>query len=197
MEYKLTPEYDWFSANIPIWERVLVPYFKDKPINAIELGSFEGRASSWLLDNVLTHKESTIDCVDLWPEESKMLLAGKAVKMPWKEIRANCEYNLSLHGEKARIHEEDSATYLKYRTKKTDLIYIDAGHKTHEVLVDVVLAHLLLRPGGIIIFDDYLWAQLESHPDTAKPAIDAFIECFARMYQLRSIGYQVILQKNV
>ena len=36
-----------------------------------------------------------------------------------------------------------------------DLIYIDASHYAPDVLSDAVLAFKLLKPGGILIFDDY------------------------------------------
>ena len=40
-----------------------------------------------------------------------------------------------------------------------DLIYIDGSHTAADVLTDAVLAFQLLRVGGVMIFDDYLWSM--------------------------------------
>jgi predicted O-methyltransferase YrrM len=71
-----------------------------------------------------------------------------------------------------------------------DLIYVDGSHRAPDVLADAVLAFQLLRVGGIMIFDDYLW-RLE--PDgrqdplnMPKPAIDSFINIFQRKLRVMS-----------
>ena len=65
-----------------------------------------------------------------------------------------------------------------------DLIYIDGSHTAPDVLTDAVLAFQLLRVGGVMIFDDYLWsmeAPLYVDPlNMPKPAIDAFTMIFMR-----------------
>ena len=38
---------------------------------------------------------------------------------------------------------------------KADLIYIDAGHEHDEVYTDLSLYYNLLRPGGVMVCDDY------------------------------------------
>ena len=65
-----------------------------------------------------------------------------------------------------------------------DLIYVDGSHTAPDVLTDAVLAFHLLRVGGVVIFDDYLWsmeAPLNVDPlNMPKPAIDAFTTVFMR-----------------
>ena len=65
-----------------------------------------------------------------------------------------------------------------------DLIYIDGSHTAADVLIDAVLAFQLLRVGGVMIFDDYLWSMepaLSVDPlNMPKPAIDAFAAIFLR-----------------
>ena len=59
------------------------------------------------------------------------------------------------------------------------MVYVDGGHGAPDVLADAVLAFRLLRVGGLMIFDDYLWGRDPERPDdilrTPKPAIDAFL----------------------
>lgn len=188
------PEFtkDWFSSNIPTWTHILLPHFAGKPVSAIELGAFEGKASLWLLDNVLTHPHSTLTCVDNW--EGDTLYTQEEVD--WKGAKRRFTENIKPYPDKVSVWNGESADYLKHREDSVDLIYIDAGHAAHSVLTDAILSDLILNQNGILIFDDYLWTGLEKHPFTPKPAIDAFMDCFSGSYKLLSLGYQVILLKK-
>jgi hypothetical protein len=57
---------DWFSVHIPHWE-VWLQKYKGKPdIRYLEIGSFQGRSLTWMLDNILTHETAKADAVDIW-----------------------------------------------------------------------------------------------------------------------------------
>ena len=45
---------DWFGNNVPVWTRLLAPLAGRPGARALEIGCFEGRATCWLLGNVLT-----------------------------------------------------------------------------------------------------------------------------------------------
>jgi hypothetical protein len=49
---KYTFTVDWFSRHLPVWNEVLMP-LRGRPLRALEIGCFEGAATTWLLDNVL------------------------------------------------------------------------------------------------------------------------------------------------
>jgi predicted O-methyltransferase YrrM len=82
-----------------------------------------------------------------------------------------------------------------------DLIYVDGSHQASDVLTDSIIAFQLLRVGGVMIFDDYLWCmEAEGKQDTLnmpKAAIDSFINLFQR--KLRVISelpiYQLYIEK--
>jgi cephalosporin hydroxylase len=182
---------DWFSKHIPVWDKVLTP-FKGKPINIIEIGSFEGMSTVWFCENILTHPDSHIDCVDPYlPYLEKM-----EPPIDMEAVKNRFLKNTEPFKNKITLHQTFSYDYLKRRTKEADIIYIDGDHTSHACLTDAILSHLLLNKGGILIFDDYLWAGLIEGLDVPKGAINAFISAFAEQYQLISIGYQVILQKK-
>jgi predicted O-methyltransferase YrrM len=65
-----------------------------------------------------------------------------------------------------------------------DLIYVDGSHHATDVLQDAILGFQLLRVGGLLIFDDYLWRlEPDGQQDSfnmPKPAIDAFVNIFQR-----------------
>jgi hypothetical protein len=62
-----------------------------------------------------------------------------------------------------------AATILRHWGVKADLIYIDAGHSQVEVTTDLETYAPLLRPGGLLLGDDYLpqWPGVVA-------AVDAF-----------------------
>ena len=81
-----------------------------------------------------------------------------------------------------------------------DLVYVDGSHQAADVLVDAVLGFKLLKVGGVIAFDDYLWSEaLPSGRDPLrcpKPAIDAFVNLnFRKLEVLSAPLYQLYLQK--
>jgi predicted O-methyltransferase YrrM len=72
-----------------------------------------------------------------------------------------------------------------------DLAYIDGSHQAPDVLFDAVAAFRLVRPGGLIIFDDYLWTGAPQREGAAvdllhcpKPAIDAFTNLYRQKISL-------------
>jgi predicted O-methyltransferase YrrM len=74
--------------------------------------------------------------------------------------------------------------------KRYDLIYIDGSHTAPDVLLDAVLAFRLLRIGGIMIMDDYLWTMEPQRSvdllNTPKLAIDAFTSIYMRKLRILS-----------
>jgi hypothetical protein len=67
-------------------------------------------------------------------------------------------------------------------------------------LLDAILSFRLLRVGGVIAFDDYLWSEeLESGRDPLrcpKPAIDAFTNLYLRKIDILSAPlYQMYVTK--
>ncbi|MEM6708590.1 MAG: class I SAM-dependent methyltransferase [Pseudomonadota bacterium] len=62
-----------------------------------------------------------------------------------------------------------------FADRSVDWVYIDGSHYTEDVLDDLRSWHPKLRPGGLLMGDDYYWRD----PDrsyTVKRAVDAFIE---------------------
>jgi hypothetical protein len=73
--------YDWFSNNIPLWSKVLRK-FKGKPnLLFLEIGCFEGKATLWLLENILTHPTSKIVVVDTFKDNSKHVEEKKYINL--------------------------------------------------------------------------------------------------------------------
>jgi predicted O-methyltransferase YrrM len=185
---------DWFSGAIPVWESVLAPYKGRPSVQYLEVGLYEGRSAVWMLENVLTHPTSHLTGIDVF-------------QGPLKD---RCLENLRRSGAGGRVTTivEPSQVVLRRLPLETfEIIYIDGSHATSDVLEDAVLSYRLLKPGGVLIFDDYRWSGALYHgPEThdapsdfPKAAIDRFVQCFQLqlevVYNSRN-GNQLIVRKR-
>jgi hypothetical protein len=76
-----------------------------------------------------------------------------------------------------------------------DVIFIDSDHRFDGVLLDSALAWQLLRVGGYMVWDDYLWADPQVKPLYPKPAMDAFLKTRAAFYEPVWADWQVCVRK--
>jgi predicted O-methyltransferase YrrM len=176
---------DWFSNHIPAWSKVL----KDlRPRRVLEVGSYEGRATCYLVQTCTGYGPLHITCIDTWDGSVDLPTARMAGVE--RRFDRNVSRAISLAGAPVdfRKCKRESlvalSDFIAARSQPFDLIYIDGSHTAPDVLSDAVLAFHLLRVGGVMIFDDYLWsmeAPLHVDPlNMPKPAIDAFTTVFMR-----------------
>lgn len=188
---------DWFSNNINVWNNVLTP-FKNLPnLNFLEIGCWEGRATCWLLENILTNKTSKITVVDTFggsPEETGMK------NLDFENVLSRFKNNISEYEDQVIIRQGYSSTILRQfdPIPQFDFIYIDASHTAYGTLEDAILAHPLLKKEGLIIFDDYGWKDPNRPSLTESPelGIDCFYNVFADFYDVIFTGYQIGLIKK-
>jgi predicted O-methyltransferase YrrM len=172
-------EYDWFSPNIPVFEQHLGAY-RDTPCKVLEIGTHEGRSTTWLLENILTHFDSRVVCIDMVKQstlEDNLIASGS----PWK-------VQIKLGRSRDVLPDLPADEY--------DFAYIDGSHWTCDVLEDAILVFRKIKVGGVIAFDDYLWDDpaFNQH-GTPKPAVDAFLACYGHKLEVLENGYQVWVRK--
>jgi len=146
----------------------------------LELGSWEGQSAvlaAWLFP------KARITAVDWFANE---------------DAEANFDRNTEHFAERldkvagttwdvlSRLHAED---------RRFDVIYIDADHRFDAVLLDTIWSWSLLRVGGYLIWDDYLWSQPEVGPLDTKPAIDAWLKTRSEFLEVVFAGEQVCVRK--
>lgn len=173
---------DWFSENIPQWDRFLEPFRGRSNLRYLEVGVFEGRATVWMAQNILTEPTSRITALDVFPRKlQERFVANMAAS--------------GFQGELTTLVGPSQKTLMKLEPDSYDIIYIDGSHQGGDVLVDVVLSWPLLRQRGILIFDDYQW-QPDLPPELRpRPAIDAFVTMFRREVEVVDRGYQLMIRK--
>ena len=197
-EYQFTK--DWFQWAPEVWTQ-LIPMLPERAEEGrcfLEIGSFEGRSTVWIMENMMQDGDE-IHCVDTWEggeehsEEDMDSVYGRFTHN-MQLLQAKQALGLSVcmgtsTQELAHWLIEEPDQYPHF-----DFIYIDGSHQAHQVLRDAVNADAHLRAGGILAFDDYRWG---SHlRDTPAPAIDAFLRCFEGRYELLDLGLQVWVRKQ-
>ena len=187
---------DWFSNNIPRWQKHLIKY-KDREVHILLVGIYEGRAVLWLFENILTNPKSTITCVQNFTGN----MVDSKTWMPLKPPKSTLERfkkNISKYSKRVKILNGDPVDMLRtpvVMKQKFDMIYIDANRHSRHVLEDGVLAYPMLKPGGYQIFDDYT-SNREHDGACPKQAIDAFMDLYASEIKVKEISWQVILEKR-
>jgi hypothetical protein len=181
---------DWFSNNIPSWSRLLAELRGRDKVRALEIGVFEGRSTRWLLENILTGQDASVDCIDTF--EGSM----EHATMDLSSLRDRFEANVSPWRERVGIHVGKSADILPTLSGPYDFIYIDGSHTARDVLTDAVLTWRLAADNAILIFDDYAWPSYRDRPWLhPKLAVDSFVACHAGWCEILERGYQMAIRK--
>ncbi|BCK76389.1 methyltransferase family protein [Acetobacter aceti NBRC 14818] len=179
---------DWFVSNEPVWNQIITNL---KPEKILEIGSYEGRSTCFAIDCASQHKDIEVYCVDTW--EGGVEHKNQNINMTSVEERFDSNVNISIKKSKNKVSMHKSKgtsdfllAHLITSVGKNyfDMIYVDGSHQAHDVLMDAVMSFKLLKPGGVLIFDDYLWRESvneEANPlKTPKIAIDAFLNIFSQ-----------------
>lgn len=67
---------NWFNPNIPRWEKTFY-HLKDKKINVLEIGVFEGRSTTWILEELAGHHESKLVAIDNFGKFGEIIITKK------------------------------------------------------------------------------------------------------------------------
>lgn len=191
-EYEFTM--DWFDNHIPIWKNLLET---SKPSRILEVGSFEGRSTTYIIQECSKWNPLYVHCIDTWEGGEE----HEGIDFETVERRFEHNIKLSLKATASPVsvwkHKGKSVDMLckiiASGEKQFDLIYIDGSHIAADVLTDAVLAFRLLKVGGVLVFDDFAVTKegggilnLLHHPNIA---IEAFMDIFSE--KLNIINFNI------
>lgn len=186
MKYEFTN--NWFANTAHNWDKF------PKVKSVLEIGSYEGQSTTWIINNMLTDNGSII-CVDTWEggEEHN--------DIDFLEVERRFESNVKLakRGDQ-KIYKIKGLSYSGLATCITgdqnfDFIYIDGSHIARDVLTDACMAWPMLNRGGHMVFDDYAWGNSRDILHRPKIAIDCFVNIFAEELSLLAWGAQSVVKK--
>ncbi|MFA5040521.1 MAG: class I SAM-dependent methyltransferase [Bdellovibrionales bacterium] len=198
---------NWFDGPRAIWEKI-IPQIK--PAKILEIGTYEGASICYLIQKLSALHPLEIHCVDTWeggelvlnpPTREQMAAAESRFRANTKIAIGNAPKPVDLVVHKGRSDEELAKLISDGKNGYFDFIYVDGSHQAPDVLCDALLSFRLLKVGGIMAFDDYLWAEnLPQGRDPVrcpKPAIDAFTNIYCRKIQILPAPVsQIYIQKT-
>lgn len=188
----------WNHSVQENWKNILLTFKIDK---VLEIGSFEGQSICYISEFL---PKCEFHCIDTWNGD-KILKK----KFDFKLIEENFDYNTNLAKIKNPKHNFFKYKQQSYKQLSNfisqgkegyfDFIYVDGAHDSQNVLFDAICSFKLLKDGGLLIFDDYLWKCPNNNNllDSPKFAIDSFVNTFSdKLYVIRKNLYQLYLIKT-
>ena len=182
---------DWFTHVIPSWQELFqrIGWNPSTPKTIVEIGCFEGRATVWMLENLVASPASQMYCIDRFAADPGTL------QWDFDQVRANFLHNVRLTGKADLVHLREGPSFpeltsLYAEGLRADFIYIDGSHHARDVLADLVMSFEIAKPGALVICDDYLWQQESDAKvdvlNNPKFAIDSFVNVYMRELQICS-----------
>ncbi len=198
----------WFNdAAKNQWEKLISQI---KPKKILEIGSYEGASTCYLIEKLALENPIEIHCIDAWSiemgEESDYKHYGSNIDMSAVESRFRQNTKLAIEKSPKKVNltidkgfSDVQLSKLLSNGKKNyfDFIYIDGSHLGPDVLCDAVLSFRLLKVNGVMAFDDYLWPSANKNlTRIPKMAIDSFVNLYSEKIAIFNAPlYQIYLKK--
>ena len=178
---------DWFTPHKSAWDKLITRY---NPQKILEIGAFEGQSICFLIDLIGKNQNLEIYCLDTWAggqehSDYDMPAVEKLFDENIREAIQSSDQQHKIFKLKGDSSLGLSSLISEGKTNYFDMIYIDGSHEAPDVFSDAALSYRLLRNGGLMIFDDYVWGGgINADPImNPKMAIDSFLNCYQRKVQ--------------
>jgi predicted O-methyltransferase YrrM len=185
---------DWFTTKISILIYYLNNYKFDYEINALEIGSFEGRSSVFFVNYF---ENINITCVDTWKKSEEEADKKMQELIDFRLVEKNFDNNTKLYRDKIKKYKGTSKEFFtNINPKNLDFIFIDGSHDYEDVIHDATASFKSLKEGGFILFDDLNWFYYEDIKKNPSYAINKFLETFKNQIEIIFASDQLLIKKK-
>ena len=172
---------DYVTNKLRLWTSFLAP-LRERELEILEIGSLEGRSALFFLNYF---PKSRLTCIDRFHE---------------KEQEAAFDGNLAAFAgrlEKLKKLSVPALVGLRRKERRFDLVYVDGDHRRETVMLDAMLTWPMLRVGGILMWDDYIYKMDAPLWERPAGAIDGFLVAHAGEYAEIHRRKQIVVRKTV
>lgn len=188
---------DWFSGKAPpFWLSVLDEYgYRDRNMEALEIGSWEGLSSHFLLTSL---PKAHLTCVDTWEGADEHKDGTAATAEVLSRIESTFDQNLAPYKDRLTKYKGTSFSFFEKNPHREvfDFIYVDGSHHCDDVIIDAVKCFEMLKVGGVMVFDDYFWRHYPDAIDNPAAAINLFLRLKKGRFKIVRMYYQIIIEKQ-
>jgi predicted O-methyltransferase YrrM len=128
---------DWFhqSANLDVWDQIVDGI---KPTRILEVGCFEGRSTTFMIERCHRFGPLSVTCVDTW--DGGVDLPSEVMQGVERRFDSNTKAALEWSGSttlhKIKAKSTRALPLLLSEGKRFDFVYIDGSHVASDVLQD-------------------------------------------------------------
>jgi len=166
----------------------------------LEVGTYAGTSLLNIISRIPNSLGFGIDRWEDYNEDNINIL--HSIKS--NQVEKSFYYNMQVSGLQDRVKgiKGDSAKVLLELVKKEevfDFIYVDGSHKCLDVHLDLFLSWNLLRKGGVLAIDDYMyhWDKVKEKPyEYPFEGVNNFLKKYEQEYSILSKDYRVFLEKK-
>lgn len=187
---------DWFTESVPRWMVALeVLGDKSRALKGLEIGSLEGMSALFLLSQF---PQLHLTCVDTWAGSDEHFDKNIVDIRGFAEIERNFDLNMADFKDRLNKVKSTSLSFFLncQANEEFDVIYVDGSHYSDDILLDALKGFELLKVGGLMVFDDYLWPYYMKMGDSAASAIHAFLKLKRGLFRLVFVSKQIAIVKN-
>lgn len=164
---------------------------RDQVRSVLEIGAFEGRSTVFLATFFLNARIDTIDTF-AGSDEHKFIAGASHTEGVFDRNTAAFSARIRKH----KGWSYDHLPRLRAAGSQFDVAFVDGSHFSDDIYVDTFYAWAMLQPGGVLIWDDYLWAEYANPLSDPGAAIDRFLEVHEGEFEPLFAGWMVAVRKK-
>jgi len=177
---------NWFAMAAEPFFDAFFPE-REREQKVLQIGAFTGDATRWMLDN----SKASITDVDTWVGSEEAVHDA----MDFSDVERVYDVKVGTEPRVTKLKMTSNEFFLT-NEEMFDFIYVDGDHTATQVAIDGLNAFAWLKVGGVIAFDDFMWASGKGPFYDPKLGVEAFLHVVQGRVDVLVINAQAWLRKT-